>query len=105
MLTWADLDDMSHARQEAWLPRFRGSPRPRISMSAAPHDTWSSWMDLLCERPSDPPKHPPLSIECLPGLPGFRTICASLVAVSSTGAIRFDFAVAPFSRFNWSRIV
>jgi hypothetical protein len=82
MTTAHDPDSVHSPRTTRHLPRFRAATPPEPAT-----DSWASWESLLADdsgpataqlhvRPHD----------------GFGTVCASLIGVSSVGAVRWMFA-------------
>ena len=82
MLTSGNLNDMSHARIAAHLPRFRAAPVPDPG-----REEWTAWIEILAMRAYDPVDGPrgAMCVEIGNG-DGFGTVSSSLTALAAPGS-------------------
>jgi Transport and Golgi organisation 2 len=104
ILTAADLDDMSNARQRYWLPQFDRATPPDLSASGLAPAGWGDWPELLADvdRPYDDPRALNVRHGGAEGI--FGTVSASLLALGDDG-VRFEFCPGPPDERAWERVL
>ncbi len=104
MITSANLNDMTHARIAAHLPRFRAASTPDPEQGE-----WRGWTDILAMRDYDPAAGPSGAMNIGSGNGhGFGTVSSSLIALAAPGvapsggtADRWLFAAGPPDRTEY----
>jgi hypothetical protein len=92
MITAHDPDDLSSARVERHLPRWRDAAPPQ------PPD-WANWVGLLADETG--PRAAALSV---PPENGFGTASASLLGIAASGAERWLFAAGRAGRVPFTPV-
>jgi hypothetical protein len=96
MVTSHDPNDLGHPRTRRHLPRFQAVPPPEPDLPGG----WDGWATLLADDDYDPEVGVGETLN-VPPRGGFGTVCASLLALSVDGSVRWEFAAgrpghAPF---------
>lgn len=106
MLTASDLNDtITDPKQGRWFPSFTKARFPEQICGDSSEECWGDWPTLMADPDSPVGDPSALNVKGLHDFPDAGTVCATLLAFSTDGKVRYDFCHNPPHQGGWKQIL